>query len=299
MSLDRIDIEGTFNFRDLGGAPIASPAQIAAMATYGGAGGEDYRLSPAGESDSGITSAHGCSVATGAVFRADGLAQLTDKARRDIARLGISAVIDLRDIGERAKLPDALEGLDVEYIELPVFDDLFFPAVRQSRAEMKAAAKATGMDLSDRSLEKIYELMITHFGTRLALAVDTVAQHADTGVVFHCSAGKDRTGVVAAFIHELLGVGREDILAEYSATQQHLSGAFLEAIMRNFADAGISGDLANTATAAPAELLAATLDRILDDYGDRGVEGYLLDHGMDPETPARLRRALVVPTDRE
>ncbi|WP_309132835.1 tyrosine-protein phosphatase [Brevibacterium sp.] len=304
MSLDRIDIEGTFNFRDIGGAPVAAPATVAAIAVAadshpGTASADDWRLGSSGmsDADAAVTSARGYSVTTGTVFRADGLAQLTDKARADLVRLGISTVIDLRDIGERANLPDALDGLDVEYIELPVFGDLFFPVKRQSREEMKAAAEATGMDLSERSLEKIYELMISHFGSRLALAVDAIAEHAEAGVVFHCSAGKDRTGVVAAFIHELLGVGRDDILAEYSATQQHLSGAFLEAIMRNFADAGISGDLATTATAAPPELLATTLDRILDDYGNRGIEGYLLDHGMDPQTPTLLRQALVVPTD--
>lgn len=295
MSLDRIDIEGTFNFRDIGGAPISTPAKAAVLASLDGS--DDFRLSSAGETDAPIASARGLSVATGAVFRADGLAQLTDRSREQIARLGIGTVVDLRDIGERAKLPDALDGLDVEYIELPVFEDQFFPAKRPSREEMEKAAKVTGMDLTDRSLEKIYTLMISHFGPRLALAVDTIAEHAESGVVFHCSAGKDRTGVIAAFIHELLGVDREDILAEYSVTQQHLSGAFLEAIMRDFADAGISGDLATTATAAPPELLAATLDRITEAYGDRGVEGYLLDQGMDPETPARLRRALVVPAD--
>ena len=178
MSLDRLEIEGTFNFRDLGGP-----------ATEAG----DHR------------------VRSGKVFRADGLAQLSDRARADIGGLGIGTVIDLRDIGERAKLPDALDGLDVRHIELPVFDDHFFPSRPMSREEMKAAAEATGMDLTDRSLSRIYDLMITHFGHRLAAAVDLIAEHCTDGVVFHCSAGKDRTGVIGAFLLDLLGVGRQEI----------------------------------------------------------------------------------------
>lgn len=259
MSLDRIDIEGTFNFRDIGGAP---------------------------------TSASNESVRTGRVFRADGLAQLTDRAREDLRALGIATVIDLRDIGERAKLPDALDGLGVDHIELPIFEDHFFPSRPLSREEMQAAAEETSMDLSDRSLGRIYDLMITHFGSRLALAVDTVTAHSDGGVVFHCSAGKDRTGVVAAFLLELLGVSREGIIDEYSITSEHLSGEFLDSITRHFADAGISGNLVETATAAPPELLAGILDTLVAEEG--GVEAYLLRHGMDPSTPDRLRQRLLV-----
>lgn len=260
MSLDRIDIEGTFNFRDLGGATTS-----------------------AGES----------AVALGKVFRSDGLAQLTDRSRVDLRALGISTVIDLRDIGERSKLPDALGGLDVEYVELPIFDDHFFPAKRLSIDEMKEMAAATGLDLSDRSLSRIYDLMIAHFGPRLAKAVDLIADTCEEGVVFHCSAGKDRTGMVSAFVHSLLGVERSDILDEYSITAEHLSGGFLENITRNFADAGISGNLAETATAAPPELMAGVLDSIDAQHGAGGVEAYLLEHGMDPQTPARLRQLLL------
>lgn len=266
MSLDRIDIEGTFNFRDIGGSPTS-----------------------AGESR----------VETGKVYRADGLAQLTDSSRADIKALGIATVVDLRDIGERSKLPDALEGLDVDYIELPIFDDHFFPANPLTADEMKKAAEATGMDLSDRSLSKIYDLMIGHFGSRLAKAVDIIADSSEGGVVFHCSAGKDRTGVVSAFILSLLGVGRHEILDEYSITERHLSGAFLESITRNFADAGISGNLVETATAAPPELMAKILDSIDAKYGENGVAAYLLEHGMAPGSPAKLRGQLLAPAGRE
>lgn len=262
MSLDRIDIEGTFNFRDLGGAPVGQ-----------------------------------ASVAKGRVFRADGLAQLTDRSREELTRLGITTVLDLRDIGERSKRPDAIDGLDVDYIELPVFEDRFFPAAPPTPEEMRELAETTGLDLTDRSLRRIYDYLIDHFGPRLALAVDTIANRCESGIVFHCSAGKDRTGLVAAFVLDLLGVDREDVLDDYTVTEDHLGGAFLESILRNYSDAGISGNLVETATAAPRELLAGILDSLTRTYGDDAVEKYLLEHGMDPATPARLRSNLLVAGD--
>src|SRR5699024_11796273 len=87
------------------------------------------------------------------------------------------------------------------------------------------------------------------------------------GVVFHCSAGKDRTGVVGAFLLDLLGVGRDEIIDEYAITSTHLSGDFLQSITRNFADAGISANLAATATAAPPELMHGLLDDIDSAHG--------------------------------
>ena len=72
----------------------------------------------------------------------DGIAQLTDKSRADIRALGIRTVVDLRDVGERSKLPDALDGLDVDHIELPIFDDHFFPAKQLSREEMKKGRRS-------------------------------------------------------------------------------------------------------------------------------------------------------------
>ena len=276
MSLDRIDIEGTFNFRDLGGAPVTGGAATAG-AIAGAAGAS--------------------SVATGRVFRADGLAQLTDRSREELARLGITTVLDLRDIGERDKHPDALEGLDVDYIALPVFEDKFFPAAPLSQEEMIEFAETTGIDLSDRSLRRIYDYLIAHFGPRLALAVDTVADRCETGVVFHCSAGKDRTGLVAAFVLALLGVDRDDILDDYTATEDHLGGSFLESIRRNYSDAGISGNLAEAATSAPRDLLAGILTSLDRTYGNDAVEKYLLENGMDPQTPARLRERLLQVSD--
>src|SRR5699024_3392252 len=108
MSLERLRIEGTFNFRDLGG-----------VRTRAGAA--------AGRPGPGL--------------RADGLAPRTHRSRADSRALGLRAVLALRDIGERSKLPDALDGLEVDHLELPVFDDHFSPSRPLSPEEMRAAAE--------------------------------------------------------------------------------------------------------------------------------------------------------------
>src|SRR5699024_6266840 len=116
-------------------------------------------------------------------------------------------------------------------------------------------------------------------------------------------AGKDRTGVVGAFLLDLLGVGRDEIIDEYALTSTHLAGDFPQSITRHCADAGISGNLAETATAAPPALMHGLLADIdaqsaPASAGGSAVQADLLTHGMDPAPPERLRACLLEPADR-
>ena len=73
----------------------------------------------------------------------------------------------------RDTLTDAARRAGYGHIELPIFEDRFFPAAPLSAEEMRELAETTGLDLTDRSLRRIYDYLIDHFGPRLALAVDT------------------------------------------------------------------------------------------------------------------------------
>ena len=135
--------------------------------------------------------------------------------------------------------------------------------------------------------------MIDEFGSRLAAGVETIATRVRTPVLIHCSAGKDRTGVLSAFVLSLLDVDREHVVADYTMTERYLGAEFVAALGAKFAQAGIVADISNTATQAPAGLITAVLDRLDDEYG--GVAGYLCTHGMNPEAVDELRAALVRP----
>ncbi|WP_349828776.1 tyrosine-protein phosphatase [Brevibacterium litoralis] len=229
----------------------------------------------------GWATADGHRVRTGLVHRADGLANLTDGDRAELVARGVRTVLDLRETQEGRHAPDALDGTDIEHLGMPVFLDRYYPMDPED---------ALAFRLPDRSLPTIYGLMIEEAGERFA-EILTVLAEAEDPAVFHCSAGKDRTGMVAAFLLELLGVGRQTVLDDYAATERFLGADFVAALQTRFAAAGIVADLSKTATQAPRELMESTLAGIDDRFGS--VEGYLLEHGLDDRVPGRLRDRLL------
>ena len=62
------------------------------------------------------------------------------------------------------------------------------------------------------------------FGPRIVTALAIIAESENHPVVFHCSAGKDRTGIMSAVILSLLGVPDETIVEDYALTNQHMEG---------------------------------------------------------------------------
>lgn len=207
-------------------------------------------------------------VAPGRLFRSDGLAHLTPESHRMIEDLGIRTVIDLRETREARTAPDRLSAAVTEHIRLPLFGDRYYPLEPDHPERLV---------LPDHSLPSIYAAVVEHCGTRIADTLRLLADARDP-VLYHCSAGKDRTGIVSAFVLTLLGVPREDVLTDYQTTERYLGADFLEAISRNFAEAGIVANLSHTATQAPRAYMGALLDRVDRDYGS--VEAYVTDHGL-------------------
>ncbi|QDS69333.1 hypothetical protein FKW77_003505 [Venturia effusa] len=122
------------------------------------------------------------------------------------------------------------------------------------------------------------------------------------GVLIHCTAGKDRTGVLIAVILRLLGVSVEDVCKEYALTELGLSSQRAQLVERllssgAFDEEGGVGDegrrAAERMTSAKAESMRATLAMVDDKWG--GVEGYVREMcGVDDALLAGLRRNLVV-----
>ncbi|GAA2016146.1 tyrosine-protein phosphatase [Brevibacterium samyangense] len=221
-------------------------------------------------------------LAMGVLFRADGLANLDDAAWAELVRWGIRTVIDLRESREVLAAPNALGDTGIELRHMPLFGDRYYPV------DEDAVEK---LDLPDRSLPTIYRAAIEHSGEQIAGIVEALAR-TEGPTVFHCSAGKDRTGIVAAFVLDLLAVAREDVLRDYTATEQFLGEDFLAALHSHFAQAGIVANLSHTATQAPVELMEGVFASVEESHGS--VLEYLLAHGMDPQVPELLRAKLVL-----
>jgi protein-tyrosine phosphatase len=210
------------------------------------------------------------------LFRSDGLHHLTP---RDVVRieaeLGIGHVVDLRSSGEiaidgRGRLADT----EVRIHHLPLFDG----------AGTASADLGARISLSDR-----YFLMTEHAKRPIARVLETLAE-ADAPAVYHCAAGKDRTGVVSAVLLGLLGVADELIVADYAATQQNLDAI----IARLMASEGYQSMLENlppdTLHAEP-ETMIALLARVRSKYGS--MRGYVREIGVPDAAVERLEGRLL------
>jgi len=220
----------------------------------------------------------GGSTRDGKLFRADALGRLGDAGKESLRELGVRVVIDLRDDFEVDSLPDDLDGLDVEVLRLPVF-------------EGSGASQATiGATLAD-----LYEKIVLQHRDVVVRALREIADTGDEPVVVHCTAGKDRTGVVVALALLAVGVDRETVLDDYAATQANLAGEWLEGMLALVRGYGveITPDLQVIMGGSPREAMAAVLDLIDRDFG--GVRAYLLDAGLDEVELAKLRSVLIQP----
>ncbi|MFP3381581.1 tyrosine-protein phosphatase, partial [Bacillus sp. SIMBA_069] len=75
-------------------------------------------------------------------------------------------------------------------------------------------------------------------GTQLATAVRLIADSGEDPVLVHCTAGKDRTGLVVALALLAAGVDREDVVADYAQTADNLAGPWADAMLERMRAAG-------------------------------------------------------------
>ncbi|WP_022886288.1 tyrosine-protein phosphatase [Glaciibacter superstes] len=241
----RIPVPGTYNFREPGGYPA----------------------------EAGM-------VRPGKLFRSDGLHSLGDDGRAELSLLGVRTVIDLRDDFEASAQPDALDGLDLEVVRLPVFEG------RGSSDGTNAIA-----------LSSLYERVVTEHSEVVVEALRRIAGSGDAAVLVHCTAGKDRTGIVVALALLAVGVDRALVVEDYAASQSNLDGAWLNEMLALIARYGVeeTPELRVLLGGSPPEVLDDMLDVIEERHGS--IHKYLLASGLSQGDLARLQRVLVETPD--
>lgn len=244
--------------------------------------------------------ADGGTLASRVLFRSDGLGALTPDGVASLASLGIGTVVDLRTEGERAAAPDVLpaDG-SVELLELPVLGGDMAGMARQLLGSQDGAAP-TEMQLAQLAdsiptIESLYLDILREGSQRFARLARAVIDRDGTerpGVLFHCTAGKDRTGVAAAVLLSVAGVTREAIVADYTLTGVNLQRGFAQQLLGMVAQTGIpvTPRLRELATESPAEAIESALDWVRDEHGD--AAGYLRDGGLSADEIDKLRRIL-------
>jgi protein-tyrosine phosphatase len=228
--------------------------------------------------DVGGYPADGGTVRSGKLFRSDGLHSIGEDGKQKLRELGVKVIVDLRDDFEIEAAPDDLDGLDVEVLHLPVF-------------EGSGASQATiGATIAD-----LYAKIVLQHTDVVAMALREIADTRDAGVVVHCTAGKDRTGIVVALALLAVGVDRQTVVADYAQTEGNLQGPWLEKMLELVKGHGVevTPDIRVIMGGSPPEALEGVLDLIDRERG--GLHQYLLDAGLDELELAKLRSVLVEP----
>jgi protein-tyrosine phosphatase len=220
----------------------------------------------------GYPTADGGIVRWRTLLRSDALHRLDDAGRAALAGLGLRTVIDLRTDQEAQDAPDALDGTGAEVFRLPLF-----------------TADAIGR--LPPELAAVYRYMIDDCGPVIAAAIGRLCPERARPALVHCSAGKDRTGVVAAFILAALGVPDDVIAADYALSAGYLDPGAATVVGRLRALGGAGTRLDFSVLGSPPDLILDALSRARDRAGS--VTGYLLAHGLTEDDLRALRAGLV------
>ena len=141
------------------------------------------------------------------LFRSDHLGNLTAEDQMRLSSIGLSRVLDFRGAGERATAPNRLSGVTEYSLAIE-------PTMAQRMHDLeKVGTKLTG-DAAAALMQDLYLSFVANQAHRFAELFEHLLS-ADSPLVFHCTAGKDRTGFAAALVLLALRVPREQVMADY------------------------------------------------------------------------------------
>jgi protein-tyrosine phosphatase len=223
----------------------------------------------------------GRSVRWRTLFRADGLGRLTANDLETLRPIALKTVVDLRrerEIDERGRFP--FESYPVAFHHLPVIDTTWDRELARSE------------DLpATEFLHRAYTAMLDEGAPRFAAAFRVLAGADALPAVFHCAAGKDRTGLLAALVLGALGVEAPDIVADYALSKATMA-RFLDRVRSETNGAALIDAVPQVFFEAEPAAMTRVLDDIERDHGS--VPGFVRAIGVEPDILDRLEDLLLV-----
>lgn len=261
----RIPVQGTYNLRDL--------------APYRSAAGDPLR--------------------SGVYYRADNLGRLSEGGREALIALGIGTVVDLRTAAETGEYPNPLR--DDPRVEFHLLD-----LVGDSHEIISRGDTIVTGDPDERNddgtfvdpvgrLVLIYSTILEHQGDTLRRVLEVLAGDSDApdtpAGIFHCVAGQDRTGIVAALLLSIAGVDERTIVFDYAATAYYNARRYRAENGRGWWGMTLETPEEYGAQFCPAGAMEGTLRGLRERHG--GVLAYLRAIGVSPAVLDRIRRRLL------
>lgn len=231
----------------------------------------------------GYEAADGRTVKWRHLYRSNALSALTDADLEHVGGLGIKVICDLRREEESVEAPTRLPRVNApEILQLPIG-----PQRKESKLyEYLWGGEATEQELRD-VMKHIYREFAIRYAPQYAAFMGRVARADQLPLLFHCAAGKDRTGLAAAIVLETLGVPRATILDDYALTNDYAKRNLLEKYPELK-----SPELFHTMMAANPDYLLASYEAVDEAFG--GFDRYLTEAlGVTPQAREDLRALLL------
>jgi protein-tyrosine phosphatase len=240
----------------------------------------------------GIAAHRGRLIRKGLVYRSEGPASFDDLHAEELRALGIRLVYDLRSEVERDKDPHRWLTGGVRVLNLDMNTDL------------RAGSNGGWAHLRDNTtrngaltaMRGNYAAMPGALLPQLAGFIDALID-GDTPVLIHCTAGKDRTGVLLGVLLRALGVAQVDIMQDYLRSDVFAQNRPMSESLAATFDAYFGfvppAEVIETLMGVHPEFLEAAFDMIERDWG--GIVGYLTVAGVDGARVAALRDSMLMP----
>ena len=229
----------------------------------------------------GYETADGRQIRWRTLFRAADIHALTPAAQSTLIDAGVRTVIDLRGLRELTEAASVFKDLSgVQYRPHNMTGDALID---------RWGAVPVPADSSIR-LSTMYSTVLDERGEMIKTILETVSQPGTLPAVFHCTAGKDRTGVLAALLLGIAGVPREHIVEDYALSARFLYGTSTVPPDGSGEDKFPPFEEYQAKWCPPAAM-GLTLDHVESKYG--GIDAYVKSIGVDDSTISRIRDALV------
>jgi len=232
-----VTIDGVLNVRDLGPYPTANPSLVTKPSL---------------------------------MYRSGEISGISEEGKSQLKSLGITHIFDLRSDPEMAKWQSPIPHIDgVEVIHTPVFkNEDYSPEMMARRFKLYSANKT-------EAFMELYTQIMDNAGPSFRAILHHIRDNPNSGCIFHCTAGKDRTGILAALLLKLAGVDDQTIAEDYALTRVGREPA-REKIMARLRDeplfASNNEAVLNMFSCRP-DIMKAFLSLLEERYG--GVERYL------------------------
>ena len=214
-------------------------------------------------------------------LRSDGLHALHDADKQVLLDYGVSLVVDLRLPKELESAPNVFRDSDqVQYCHRSFIDEEVLKTLEDKPVQNRAHMRA----------DKGYRTWLEYCQPSVRDILVSIAENDEGVALYHCSGGKDRTGLVTALLLGMAGVAHEIIAADYALTARYNINSTFK---------GPEGDIKTwqdyEAAYCPPAVMRESLEHLNRVYD--GVLDYVKHIGVTEDQVERLRRLLLTPTE--